>query len=415
MKGERKMYCESWADKKWMAMVERRGKREEARIKAKEKDKDDQSKLFTKTTIEDLDLEEVTVTLDEAGDKDVDFDVGEEGFDEENNVGQTKKRKRRTLNSEKKAKSLQDMPQDWQHLRHSVWSVREEYYRAVDMMISKFHMSYDQAVGAVVTVGRIMFGLDWSRFEDGEEITVNTVPDKRMNRRMAKALEACTLSEIVALMMEEESTTVTYHDDGSRTQGTGGYSVQGLTIKGQFHPLPTLTISSETRANLADLKLTVLQLLSVTGGVSVEALWERIDFTMGDSTAHNLGVEEIVAEKLESEHVPGQLLCQVHPCMMFSRELEGVWKEIDTTIGPTKIFAHFNVSLSEQNESVTQQWLNCLLRLVSHDFDHKSWNKAAEFDIFLAPAVNPAKRLIKERFNSLVYSCAVTLFLDAQV
>ena len=102
MKGERKMYCESWADKKWMAMVERRGKREEARIKAKEKDKDDQSKLFTKTTIEDLDLEEVTVTLDEAGDKDVDFDAGEEGFDEENNVGQTKKRKRRTLNSERK-------------------------------------------------------------------------------------------------------------------------------------------------------------------------------------------------------------------------------------------------------------------------------------------------------------------------
>ena len=126
-------------------------------------------------------------------------------------------------------------------------------------------------------------------------------------------------------------------------------------------------------------------------------------------------MEEIVAEKLESDHVPGQLLCQVHPCMMFSRELEKVWKEIDTTIGPNKIFAHFNVSLSDQNDSVTQQWLNCLLRLVSHDFDHKSWNKACEFDLFLAPAVNPAKRLIKERFNSLVYSCAVALFLDAQV
>ena len=409
------MYCEAWADKRWMAMVERRGKRDEASAKAKKKDKEDQARLFTKTAIDDIDDDLEDVTLNEAGEQDGDFVASEEIFDEENNDGQVKKKRRRALNSEKEEKSLQDMPQDWQHLRHSVWSVREVYYRAVDLMISKYHMSYDQAVAAVVTVGRIMFGLDWKLFEEGDEITVNTVPDKRMNRRMAKALEASTLSEIVALMMDEESTTVTYHDDGSRSQGTGGYSVQGVTIKGHFYALPTLTISSETRDNLADLKLTVLQLLSVTGGVSVEGLWERIDFTMGDSTAHNLGVEEIVAEKLESDHVPDQLLCQVHPCMMFTRELEGVWKEIDTTIGPHKIFAHFNVSLSDQNESVTQQWLNCLLRLVSHDFDHKSWNKANEFDIFLAPGVNPAKRLIKERFNSLVYSCAVALFLDVQV
>ena len=420
MSGERKMYCESWADKKWMAMVERRGKREEALAKAREKDTVHQAKLFTKTAIDDIDDDLEEVTLDEAGEQDVNF-VAREILDEENNdeeentEGKARKRKRRALNTEKETKSLQDMPEDWQHLRHSVWSVREAYYRAVDLMISKYHMSYDQAVAAVVTVGRVMFGLDWKRFEEGDEITVNTVPDKRMNRKMAKALEASTLSEIVALMMDEESTTVTYHDDGSRSQGTGGYSVQGVTINGHFYALPTLIISSETRDNLADLKLTVLQMLSVIGGVSVEALWEKIDFTMGDSTAHNLGVEEIVAEKLESEHVPGQLLCQVHPCMMFSRELEKVWKEVDVTIGPQKIFAHFNVSLSEQNESVTQQWLNCLLRLVSHDYDHKSWNKANEFDIFLSPSANSAKRLIKERFNSLVYSCAVALSLDDQV
>ena len=115
------------------------------------------------------------------------------------------------------------------------------------------------------------------------------------------------------------------------------------------------------------------------------------------------------------EHVPAHLLCQVHPCLMFSRELMAVWKEIDTTIGPEKIFAHFSVSLSDQQDSVTEQWINCLLRLISHDFDHKSWNKADEFDAFIYPATNPAKRLIKERFNSLVYSCAVTLALDSQV
>ena len=414
MKGDRKMYCESFADKKWLAMVERRSKREEALARAREKDTSAQARLFTKAALEDEDDSDKEKLMVEAEERDETFVAVEEDCDGENNEEQVKKR-RRSLNSEKTTKSLQDMPEDWQHLRHSIWKVREVYYRTVDELMSKYHMSYEQAVAAVVTVGRLMFGLDWERFEEADQITLNTVPDKRMNRKMGKALEAFTLSEMVGEMMSEETTTVTYHDDGSRSQGTGGYSVQGITIKGKFHPLPTLSISSETRNNLADLKLTILQLLSVTGGVSVEALWERIDFTMGDSTAHNLGVEEIVAEKLESEHVPGQLLCQVHPCMMFSRELEKVWKEVDTTIGPNKIFAHFNVSLSDQNDSVTQQWLNCLLRLVSHDFDHKSWNKACEFDIFLSPTVNPAKRLIKERFNSLVYSCAVALYLDAQV
>ena len=206
------MYCEAWANKRWMAMVERRGKREEARGEAKEKDKEEQARLFAKAAIDD-DLEDVT--LNEAGEQDGDFVASEEIFDEENNDGQVQKKRKRALNSEKKTKSLQDMPEDWQHLRHSVWSVREEYYRAVDLMISKYHMSYDQGVGAVVTVGCIMFGLDWKLFEEGSEITVHTVPDKRMNRRMAKALEASTLSEIVAMMMDEESTTVTYHDQCS--------------------------------------------------------------------------------------------------------------------------------------------------------------------------------------------------------
>ena len=52
-------------------------------------------------------------------------------------------------------------------------------------------------------------------------------------------------------------------------------------MKGKFYPLPTLAITSETRQNLADLKLTILQLLSLTSGVSVEGLWKEIDFLIG--------------------------------------------------------------------------------------------------------------------------------------
>ena len=409
--GSRKMYCESFADKQWLARVERRRKEEERMLVNREKDVAHQANVLTRVAIPE-DMEDFE--MDEYPPLDNDFEV-EDNSDKEEAIRKTKKR-RKSGEKEKMALSFADMPSDCQHIRHSVKQVRAEYYTTVDELISVYHMSYEQAISAVVTVGRRMFGLDWRRFEEGEEITIDTVPDRKMNRKMGKALEAFTLSEIVNLMLEQQDlTTVTYHDDGSRSKGAGGYSVQGLTIKCKFYPLPTLAISSETRKNLADLKLTVLQLLSVTSGVSVEALWEKIDFVMGDGTAHNLGVEEIVANKLELEHLPGHLLCQVHPALMFGRELVAVWKELDTTIGPEKIFAHFSVSLSDQQDSITEQWISCLLRLVTHDYDHKAWNRADEFDVFIHPDTNPAKRLIKERFNSLVYSCAVTLALDSKV
>ena len=67
------------------------------------------------------------------------------------------------------------------------------------------------------------------------------------------------------------------------------------------------------------------------------------------------------------------------------------------------------------NQNLDCQWMNCLTRLVTHDIDHKSWNYADEFDIFVFPVKNPAKRLQKERFNSFVYTALITLFLDKHV
>ena len=113
--------------------------------------------------------------------------------------------------------------------------------------------------------------------------------------------------------------TITYHDDGSKKQGAGSYSVQGASINGEYYPFPTVNISSETRVNLAELKLTILSLLAVCGGCTRESLWEKVDFVMTDSVSHNLMVEDIVSEELEVEHTPGHLLCQVHPSLMFNR------------------------------------------------------------------------------------------------
>ena len=127
--GERKMYCESWADKKWLAMVERRSKREGALARARERDTSAQARLFTKAVIEDEDESDKENLMVEAEERDETFVAVEEQCDDENNEEQVKKR-RRILNSEKKTKSLQDMPEDWQHLRHSIRKVREVYYHS---------------------------------------------------------------------------------------------------------------------------------------------------------------------------------------------------------------------------------------------------------------------------------------------
>ena len=58
-------------------------------------------------------------------------------------------------------------------------------------------------------------------------------------------------------MDSESGSVICYHDDGSKKQGIGGYSVQGFTINNKYRPLPTLPIASESRENLAALKIAI--------------------------------------------------------------------------------------------------------------------------------------------------------------
>jgi hypothetical protein len=68
--------------------------------------------------------------------------------------------------------------------------------------------------------------------------------------------------------------------------------VRGFTVNGKFRPLPTLRISSESRKNLADLKVSVLKILEAASGVVVKSLFEKTDFVITDQTAHNRQVDK---------------------------------------------------------------------------------------------------------------------------
>ena len=160
--------------------------------------------------------------------------------------------------------------------------------------------------------------------------------------KLIEPWEAFTLAKVAEkILCSDQSATITYHDDGPKKQSVGSYSVQGASIDGEFLPFPTLNISSETRKNLAELKLTVLSLLAVrvVAALIRESLWEKIDVVITDSVSHNLGVEDIDSEELEVDNLPDHRLCQVHPSLMFSRVLTKLWREVDTTIDICRILS----------------------------------------------------------------------------
>ena len=115
----------------------------------------------------------------------------------------------------------------------------------------------------------------------------------------------------------DEQSAMAYANDGSKKQGAGSFTVEGIIINGKYRALPTMSITSESKTNLAELKLTTLQILSAASGAKAKVLFERMDFdfVISDQTAHNIDVELLVAKELGTEKVPNQLFYNVHPCL----------------------------------------------------------------------------------------------------
>ena len=135
-------------------------------------------------------------------------------------------------------------------------------------------------------------------------------------------------------MNSDETMVVTYHDNGSKKQGTGSFSVQGLTINGKFRALPAMQIASESQKNtVTDLKVAVLNLVKAASGVSLKLIFEKLDSIMTEKTSHNFKVVQMVSESLELEHQPEHLFCNVHPSLMFNLVITKTWNDIKNVIG----------------------------------------------------------------------------------
>ena len=99
-----------------------------------------------------------------------------------------------------------------------------------------------------------------------------------------------------------------------------------------------------------------------------------------------------------------------------------VFSDIEVSIEPDKIYSNFLVNavvvswlVVTRHETVFKQYIDCLTRLVSPDFYHKSWNYPKEFFLFISSKQNWASCLKMERFNRFMYLCAVIVYIEEDV
>ena len=254
------MFCDTVVDRQWKKTAERRAREEESYQRQEAKAKMELKRMEkVELTDEMVGLEMFELMCN--NDDDVDFNAAEEGEEEEGEVENNRPKRRRLLQtgaaSPTEEINAETIPERFRHLRNSIKSVKTDYYETIVKLKTQFHCSNSQAVAGVVLTGQLMFKLPWKFFDtDKTCIDLDTAPSAPNNRRETRVRELLALTSIVEKMMTSDQTsTITYHDDGSRKQGTGAFSVQGITIDRKYHALPTLALARETRSNLKDLEV----------------------------------------------------------------------------------------------------------------------------------------------------------------
>ena len=280
-RSSRKMYCEDFVDRKWMKTMERRWRDMQALDNMRQEAPGEQDVNQDASGLIDSEQSDCESEQNVVDEVEYNFENSTDSDEPSSSTGSAKKR--RKVCHAQVPHPNDDMPERYRHVRDSLRKVRPELYETVDNLKSSYHMSENQAAAAVVTVGNKMFGRTWKMHNESNVIDLDTLPHYKNVKQAGKCIETLAIDEIVKeIMGSHEKTVVTYSDDGSKKQGAGSFSVQGITVNGVYRSLPTLSIASESRTNLADLKFTVLGILEAASGVEAKILYEKIDFVITD-------------------------------------------------------------------------------------------------------------------------------------
>lgn len=181
---------------------------------------------------------------------------------------------------------------------------------------------------------------------------------------------------------------------------------------GQKFSAKPLPLGVENRETIVSYFVEQILRLATAANVSAKRIWESIDTFMTDSVSKNLEIAQLIAAKLNSEHIPLQLLCNTHTCEGFDR---GNLKVLKIAENAVSLREHLISSLTEiksfvKNKTCTEAALTALIKLCCND-GHKS----SQYDIFDAILAEKSRTrkftIFKERrFCQLGYSAAAVLY-----
>ena len=133
---------------------------------------------------------------------------------------------------------------------------------------------------------------------------------------------------------------------------------------------------------------------------------------MTDSTAHNIGVTEMVCDELDINDAdrPDTLLCNIHPLMLFQNKMKEFYGGIQQSFGTKKLDECFTVDIDFKDENFVLKAIKCLTNFINKENNAKPWNRHSHFSKFISPKKNEAISLKDHRFNRLNDCCLVILY-----
>eukprot|EP00058_Branchiostoma_floridae_P018115 XP_002603604.1 hypothetical protein BRAFLDRAFT_93148 [Branchiostoma floridae] len=398
-KTERKMYCHKGVDPVWYQST-MRAQRVRERQEEYRKERDQQFQYRT--------LDEITANLIEAGEI---FSSTASSGGEEPEESEPKQKRQKTSETDKHHKEgeLSDnpkgkkrkiftavaemevddpLPPAFQHIRESERKIREDFYKTVANLSGK-GLSISEASSAVIEVGNTMFGRRWKSPGEYDEIfDVDTVPTNKNIREALQQIEAQSLSLVVDKLDEEKQKgrMITHASDSTTKKGVGQFMVQGLHVGQETpFPLPILPIHGETTEDIAMQVDMGFEILASVRGVSAEDVYKLVDTHMTDSTEHNKGFANLLAEMYDIEKPAGQLFCGTHTTLGFSSAMNKVMKIVEADMKMEQVLKGFMVDMEveSKNTSLAGQSLDMCLKLVAPEYSHKPWNRYKPFLLFL--------------------------------
>lgn len=148
--------------------------------------------------------------------------------------------------------------------------------------------------------------------------------------------------------------------------------------------LGVLCVSIETRENLKDTILHRLEMMAISAGTEKEKIWENILGFLTDKASENPGLVQEVADEIGASHCPGEFFCVIHTVLGFDRSESKFFLQLQSNIGVSKLFSNLNyVDLDTDSFDAVNTALDCISRLISPQFSHKSWSRYRQFSDYL--------------------------------